>query len=146
MGRSSLWIILHTLTAAKQNKMVCRTRYILSNTWDLHRAYVSSCKLKQLPDTVLLTKTLILSSQKRWCVCRFNSPSCTICTPPRLNFTEGDVMETGGQLSIRNVAASTSSAVTLGKTSSSGPPGFQYFTPILQSFYPVFWHCSKKLK
>ena len=42
MGYSSLWIISPTLAAAKHNRMGCRTRYLLCNTWDLHRAYVSS--------------------------------------------------------------------------------------------------------
>jgi hypothetical protein len=40
-------------------------------------------------------------------------------------------MDTGGQFSMRNVPASRSSAVTLGNTSSSGPPDFQHLAPIL---------------
>jgi hypothetical protein len=56
-----------------------------------------------------------------------------MCTPPRLDLTAGDVMDTGGQFSMRNVAASNSSAVTLGNTSSSDPSAFQYLTPILQN-------------
>jgi hypothetical protein len=42
MGYSSLWIISPTMTAAKHNRMGCRTHYLRCNTWDLHRVYISS--------------------------------------------------------------------------------------------------------
>jgi hypothetical protein len=50
-----------------------------------------------------------------------------------VSFTADDLIDPGGQFSMRNVPASSSSAVTLGNTSSNGPPGFQHLTPMLHN-------------
>ena len=133
MGCSCLWITSLTLMAAKQNRMECRKYYLLCNRYDLHK---SVCKFSQFWSKFrkqFYLYRLILSNKKWRYVCRLISPSCTVCTSPRANVTAGDEMEMGGQFSTRNVAASASSAVTLGNTTSSGPPVFQYLTPILQN-------------